>query len=481
MKKFSEKIVESKNSFEIFSKEIADYTKKMSSVLPKEVQYVMSLLSKYNIEDKEVIDNIKSGKKYLLTDISKQYNISIDRLNDIKTLLKELKSKIRLLPQYQTRTERELFLAGKLAMSDITLDLDSEKGRNAIAKQYSPLVFKFVKKYEGTSNLDKSELLSAGLEGLTYAMNTFRKSDDNLKNDFGEDVDINAGKKSKASFYTYATWCIMGKILSEIHNNSGIIKIGQYGYNKLKQNEEPTNIIYSLDAPMDLDDQQSDKRFIKWIDKVASTDSNKHNEDKRWEELIKRLNNNNILSKRDIQVFLKYFGLGNQEQTTGVKIAKEFNISSAMVTVIIKNVLNFIKKDRYSKELISEIADMYNESLVVNLYQLDKNIIKENLLNDDIYLLLEEITKWDNKSKFENTINKTLKQISVKESQFIYDCLIKGFDYLDSNYKTNKKLIIWFLSELYPTENISKLSDVGILELMEELIDYNNKFKIDWK
>ena len=50
MKKFSEKIVESKNSFEIFSKEIADYTKKMSSVLPKEVQYVMSLLSKYNIE-----------------------------------------------------------------------------------------------------------------------------------------------------------------------------------------------------------------------------------------------------------------------------------------------------------------------------------------------------------------------------------------------------------------------------------------------
>lgn len=481
MKKFSEKIVESRNSFEIFSKEIADYTKKMSSVLPKEVQYVMSLLSKYNIEDKEVIDNIKSGKKYLLTDISKQYNISIDRLNDIKTLLKELKSKIRLLPQYQTRTERELFLAGKLAMSDITLDLDSEKGRNAIAKQYSPLVFKFVKKYEGTSNLDKSELLSAGLEGLTYAMNTFRKSDDNLKNDFGEDVDINAGKKSKASFYTYATWCIMGKILSEIHNNSGIIKIGQYGYNKLKQNEEPTNIIYSLDAPMDLDDQQSDKRVIKWIDKVASTDSNKHNEDKRWEELIKRLNNNNILSKRDIQVFLKYFGLGNQEQTTGVKIAKEFNISSAMVTVIIKNVLNFIKKDRHSKELLSEIADMYNESLVVNLYQLDKTIIKENLLNDDIYLLLEEITKWDNKSKFENTINKTLKQISVKEAQFIYDCLIKGFDYLDSNYKTNKKLIIWFLSELYPTENISKLSDVGILELMEELIDYNNKFKIDWK
>jgi RNA polymerase sigma factor (sigma-70 family) len=481
MKKFSEKIVESKNSFEIFSKEIADYTKKMSSVLPKEVQYVMSLLSKYNIEDKEVIDNIKSGKKYLLTDISKQYNISIDRLNDIKTLLKELKSKIRLLPQYQTRTERELFLAGKLAMNDITLDLDSEKGRNAIAKQYSPLVFKFVKKYEGTSNLDKSELLSAGLEGLTYAMNTFRKSDDNLKNDFGEDVDINAGKKSKASFYTYATWCIMGKILSEIHNNSSVIKIGQYGYNKLKQNEEPTNIIYSLDAPMDLDDQQSDKRVIKWIDKVASTDSNKHNENKRWEELIKRLNNNNILSKRDIQVFLKYFGLGNQEQTTGVKIAKEFNISSAMVTVIIKNVLNFIKKDRYSKELLSEIADMYNESLVVNLYQLDKTIIKENLLNDDIYLLLEEITKWDNKSKFENTINKTLKQISVKEAQFIYDCLIKGFDYLDSNYKTNKKLIIWFLSELYPTENISKLSDVGILELMEELIDYNNKFKIDWK
>jgi uncharacterized protein YejL (UPF0352 family) len=36
------------------------------------------------------------------------------------------------------------------------------------------------------------------------------------------------------------------------------------------------------------------------------------------------------------------------------------------------------------------------------------------------------------------------------------------------------------LSELYPTENITKMSDVNILELMNELIEATEKHNIKW-
>ena len=49
---------------------------------------------------------------------------------------------------------------------------------------------------------------------------------------------------------------------------------------------------------------------------------------------------------------------------------------------------------------------------------------------------------------------------------------------LDNNYKIYKKLIILFLNNLYPTENISRKTDVAILEYMEELQECYNKYKL---
>ena len=49
-------------------------------------------------------------------------------LNELEHLwetLKTLKNNIRLLPQYQTASERAAFMSGKLEMSDINIDLDT--------------------------------------------------------------------------------------------------------------------------------------------------------------------------------------------------------------------------------------------------------------------------------------------------------------------------------------------------------------------
>ena len=466
MKKFSEKIVEQMDSFDIISKEIKDYTTKMSKKLPIEVQNILYILDKYGIESREEIDEIKSGRKSSIDRISGEHSISLDELDNLKKQLRDLKTKIRLLPQYQTKSEREMFIQGQLAMNDLTMDLDSAKGREAIAKQYSPIVFKLVQQFNGNSPLDKSELLSAGMEGLTYAMNTFRKSDT-------KDLD-DLGKKAKAlSFKSYVGWCVRNQILTDINNNSHTVKLGQYHYSKLKDTEGGLPSFMSIDKTRDNEDFDVD-----YFADLSTDGSGRRGEDREWDKIIKIISNK--FPQRDVTVFLKSFGLGNYEQMKGKDIAKEFKITPPMITIIVKNIINFLKTDRTTKDILSDIADMYNESLVVQLFQLDKQVIRESLLNDDIYLLFEELNRWADKEAYMMAINTTLDKFSIKESRFIYDCLIKGFDYLDSNYKKNKQLIVWFLSELYPTENITKMSDVNILELMNELIEATEKHNIKW-
>ena len=474
MKKFSEKILEYKGSFEIISKEIADYTKKMTKQLPREVQIVLYMLNKYSIEDREIIDKIKHGKKSDMVDIADKYQIPLNELEDIKKQLRDLKTMIRLLPQYQTKMERESFMSGKLAMDDITMDLDSETGRNNIAKQYAPIVFKLVKQFEGTSPLSKEELLSAGMVGLTYAMNTFRKPDEIDNDIFGDEIDKKEAMKAKSlSFKQYAAWCIRNKIFYDIQKYSHKIRMGQYGYYKTK-GDEVQPIYISLDKTSD-----NEHFNIDYFGELAQTGSSRRGEDRIWKKLFDLISNRFPI--RDVIIFKKYFGLEEYEKEKATSIAKEFKISNSRVTFIINNIIKFLKNDRDTKDLLSDIADMYNEALFVQLYQMDQQIIEESLLNDDIYLLLEEINRWSDKEVFKNHIITVTNKFSVDEARFIYDCLTNGFEWLDSNYKKNKSLIIWFLSEMYPTETIKRKSDVEILEMMEELIDTNNKFNINWK
>ena len=472
MKKISEKIIENRDSFEILSKEIKDYTAKMSKVLPTDVQNVLYILNKYKIENKAVIEDIKSGKKSTFYNISNEYNIPLIELENLKKSLRDLKTNIKLLPQYQTKSEREQFILGKLAMNDLTLDLDSEKGRSAIAKQYAPLVFKIVQQFIGKSPLDKAELTSAGLEGLTYAMNTYRKSDN-------RDLDDDGKKAKQLSFKQYACWSIRNNILKDINDNAYTVSLGQYGYTKLKNTEEGLPTYKYIDKKRDLDVDYD----VSYFPELFENDNNrfiKNNDeiDVEFEKVINILYDQ--FPKRNVIIFLKYFGLGNYQHLRGNQIAKEFHIQLSVVNQVVKEIINHLKQNSYTKELLYNIADLYNESLVVQLFQLEKQLIKEALLNDDIYLLLEDLTRWNNKQVFKTTIKNICSKFSVEEEFFILKCLEKGFDFLDSNYKKNKSLIIWFLSDLYPTENFSKKTDVAILELMNELIEFNNKHKISW-
>ena len=95
-------------------------------------------------------------------------------------------------------------MAGKLQMSDITIDLESSADRNAVAKLYAGMINKIVGQYVGSSNLSKADLFSAAQLGFTDAMNDWRKNDD------GRNV----------PFKTYASYRVKQQILHDIDKYS---------------------------------------------------------------------------------------------------------------------------------------------------------------------------------------------------------------------------------------------------------------------
>ena len=125
-------------------------------------------------------------------------------------------------------------------------------------------------------------------------------------------------------------------------------------------------------------------------------------------------------------------------------------------------------------EIISNLRDLYNESLMLELIGCDADYIVEFLSNDDVYILLEELNRWENKEVFNRTLEKSLENIN-NEKEIIY--ILKGdFEYLDSHLKKDKKLIVTFLNNMYQTENMSRKTDVSLLEYMSELQMYYQKY-----
>jgi hypothetical protein len=119
---------------------------------------------------------------------------------------------------------------------------------------------------------------------------------------------------------------------------------------------------------------------------------------------------------------------------------------------------------------------MYTESLVVEMYNRPKAEIYEALISDDVFVLLEAITKWDSKEKFSSAINSALEQLSdTSKADYIVQCLKGGFDFVDSTYRKNKPTIIEFLSIVEPTEVFGKRSDAFILDKMGELSELCTK------
>lgn len=437
--------------------DIKAYLEAVKKRIPEQVADIVYLTAKYELVTQKDIDDIKTANKGQLSKLAFKYNISATEIEDLWNALKTLKTNLRLLPQYQTPSECAAFMNGKIDMSDITIDLDTSAGRNACADQYMNMVRKIVNSYVGMSKLSKPELMSAALQGFTDAMNDWRKN----------------GDDSAVPFKTYAAYRVKQQILNDINEYSYTMKTNWYGIKKMGST---LLTAVSLDsAPRDEEGEFKQDRL-----RSLGTDPNYNltpAEQDNWNEIFKIIEN--TFKQRDIDVFYRYFGLKGYPKEKGKDIAKSLGISPQLVVNIVKEVvLKTLKKNHKAMEIFRDLCDSYNESLMLDLLHCDKSMVVETILSDDMFMLLEELTKWSNKTVYTNTIENVLDELDTKERKIILDILSDDFEYLDKVFKSNKKLIIKFLGLVNPTESYSRKTDVTLLEQMFELAELYKKYYV---
>ena len=435
--------------------DINKYIKAVQKNVPKIVADIIYLTAKYGLCDQKSIDDIKNANKSQLDKISFKINMPLNELEHLWETLKTLKNNIRLLPQYQTASERAAFMSGKLEMSDINIDLDTPSGRNACAKQYMSMVHKIVNSYVGKSKLSKPELMSAGLQGFTDAMNDWRKS----------------GDESSVPFKTYAAYRVKQQILNDINQLSYTVSTNWYGVQKMGASMLSA---VSIDGMIGDEDNEFKQDRLEFLGEEPNYTLSKSDE-KNWNELFKFIEA--TFKQRDVDIFYRYFGLKGHNKEKAKDIAKSLGISPQLITNIIKEViLKKLKSNPKAMEILSELQDSYNESLMFDIMSLNKQMMIEAILSDDTFILLEELTRWSNKNVFINSINSALDNLTKEEQQSIIEILQNDFNYLDNIFKKIKKTIIKFLTEVYPTESFIRKSDVTLLEYMNELADFYKKY-----
>lgn len=437
--------------------DINKYIQAVGKKVPKVIADIIYLTAKYKLCDQKSIDDIKSASKSQLEKISFKINMPIEELEHLWETLKTLKNNIRLLPQYQTSSERAAFMSGKLEMSDINIDLDSPSGRNACAKLYMSMVHKIVNTYVGKSKLSKPELMSAGLQGFTDAMNDWRKS----------------GDDSSVPFKTYAAYRVKQQILNDINQLSYTVSTNWYGIQKMGSSMLSA---VSIDGMIGDEDNEFKQDRLEFLGEEPNYNLSKSDE-KNWNELYKFIEV--TFKQRDVDIFYRYFGLKGHNKEKAKDIARSLGISPQLITNIIKEViLKKLKSNPKAMEILSELQDSYNESLMFDIMSFNKQMMIEAILSDDTFILLEELTRWSNKNVYINSIKYAFEILNTDELKVIKNILKDDFNYLDNVFKSNKKTIVKFLSAVYPTESFVKKSDVSILEYMNELAELYKKYKL---
>jgi DNA-directed RNA polymerase specialized sigma subunit len=140
-------------------------------------------LEKYlEITDKFISDEAKYVVKYLIDNndtymselssdddndenvLASFYNNGVPKQENLKDLYKNIgvlnkRGRLMEIPVFQTKDQFDAIITKTEAPDAIILDLETEAGRNEVAKKYLPLIRKMANQYFGKANLSYDELV----------------------------------------------------------------------------------------------------------------------------------------------------------------------------------------------------------------------------------------------------------------------------------------------------------------------------------
>ena len=467
MKVFSKILVEANDIFTLTQEEFDAYRNVIvKTKRSKEFLDLLWLVGQYpELFNKEVMEDVIKSRFSCKT-------VPLNVLKDICKAAKKSGNETKLLPQLLSASQRDAVINKKIDPNDLTLDLETEKGRSEIAKRYMPLVHKLVKQYENASALSKEDLLSSALEGLTDAMNEYKNPEELEK----------LGKTGDMSFTSYAAYRIKQAILKEMTDNSRNVKISNYYQDKLKDAGEDLTREFSIDrmfASSDDEEPMSIDRFFGLSDEDNILSMKEKEE--IYQKIFKRIESK--FSSRDCTILYKVWGVNGYKREKVKDIAKELGISSPAVVQACGRIIKFVASDKYCQEIYSayeSLAYDYVIGKLLEVYKEDKKTIVESLIYDDLYILLENLRKWNNKDKFQKTVNKATDDLNVDDALFIYK-ILQNKELLDAkNVKKYKGAIIRFLENLYPDQSFKNAKNEDLVAELNDLRTISLKFAIAW-
>lgn len=476
MKRFSDFVNEVKSvhlsdaALKSIKSEIDDFLSKVKNKLDSEIIAVTYLLQNYNIYDPKTIEELARGTKNNVKRLMVEYGVSEKDANEMIVMLKNLDKtgRIRLIPMMMTKEERSDFASGSKDESDIILDLETEKGRNKIAKRLMPLVIKIASKYVGRTPMSRTDLISSGSEGLMNAIINYRKPEttdvDSLN--LSDEEKRNVLKSKTQSFDKYAYFRILYQIQSDI-TRSHTVQMTSYTYKKNMEKDSSLNFNKSID---DLD--------IERMSELSEDPNAPKSADDAIAMISKAIEKEFPMKK--CEIFYRLFGINGRQRVKARTIADELGVKEQEISRTKNHIISFIKSNRTLMDALRELLDIYTESVLCDVYSLGRDIVTERLISDDNYILLEELTKFENKNLFKKAMADALSEIGEDSADFIVSCIKNGFDYIDKswNVPSSRNIIINFLSRLEPTTNYAMRGDAFYLGKMSEVLELCKKHKL---
>lgn len=456
MHKFSQMSIEiqESDSYSLMKDDITKYISKVGKYMDPDVQKIIYLAEKYNLLTQEDMDTIRKCPANKLKDLADTWKADYADIKSMWDMFKRIKNKYKVLPQYLSGSELEAIQKGALTLDDLSMDLESSAGRNAVAKMSMPMVYHIVNQYVGRSRLDKSELISAGLEGLTYAMDHWRKN----------------GKDS-ISWKTYMGNMVRNFILQDMNKNGHTLGGLDKGGYAAKQGGTLLDAVSFDNLPSDSD--------VDKLNALGEEDKPTDKEESMWEKVYKTLSNR--FSARDMDIFYRFFGLNGHKKEKSKDIAKSYGMSEGNIrNSIINKIIKYIKNNNIISDILQEIQELYTESLMYDYMGMNRDTIIDNLIQDDTFILLEDLNRWEDKSSFMRSLDQALRTMDKKDhtGDNIRELLNGSFVNLDDNLKKEKEDIVWFLGEMYPNETFTNKTDVALLDYMSTVQKYCKKYKV---
>lgn len=369
MRKFSQIITEEKrtisiqdNSVNYLSKgEIEKYLEIADKFISTEAKNVCNWLIKNNDTYIKDLSSGKDSENALVDFFNNGFPTEDEKKSLYRNILAIVKSnRILEIPVFMTRSQFDSIIDKKSSPDEVIIDLDSEKGRNAIAIKYTPLVHKIANSWVGKTSFEYDDLISYGLQGLTYAMNTYgkkSKKQQKKEEETGEEIDIS--KYKEYTFLQYAAQMIRVFILEATKNDSHLVRIPISKQKKIKDEQgyiAKSNSV-SGDKKLGGKDGEEGKSLFDLVGGVENPgkDIDRKEIDDLWKEITDKLEEK--FGEKTMDIFYNHFGWGGRQKLSGKEMAKKYGFKSpSSITAEIMKVINFIKKD---KKMYAKFVDIF--------------------------------------------------------------------------------------------------------------------------